>query len=62
MILRRGSTRAFDKTASIRQDHLSTILDCATRSLPADFLEPSGAQLNDLYLIVHAVQELKPGA
>jgi SagB-type dehydrogenase family enzyme len=41
---------------------LATILDCATRGLPADFLEPSGAQLNDLYLIVHSVQGLKPGA
>ena len=62
VILRRGSTRAFDKTASITLDQLSTIFDCATRGLPADFLEPPGAQLNDLYLIVHAVQGLKPGA
>ena len=37
-------------------------MDCATRGLPADFLEPPGAQLNDLYLIVHSVQGLKPGA
>jgi SagB-type dehydrogenase family enzyme len=62
VILRRGSTRAFDKTASITLDQLSTIFDCATRGLPADFLDPLGAQLNDLYLIVHAVQGLKPGA
>ncbi|HTZ96710.1 MAG TPA: SagB family peptide dehydrogenase [Terriglobales bacterium] len=62
VILRRGSTRAFDKTASITLAQLSTILDGATRGLPADFLEPSGAQLNDLYLIVHSVQGLKPGA
>jgi SagB-type dehydrogenase family enzyme len=62
VILRRGSTRAFDRTASITLDQLSTILDCATRGLPADFLEPPGVQLNDLYLIVHAVQGLKPGA
>jgi SagB-type dehydrogenase family enzyme len=62
VILRRGSSRAFDKTASITLDQLSTILDSATRGLPADFLEPPGTQLNDLYLIVHAVQELKPGA
>ena len=62
VILRRGSTRAFDKTASITLEQLSTIVDCATRGLPADFLEPPGAQLNDLYLIVHAVQGLKPGA
>jgi SagB-type dehydrogenase family enzyme len=62
VILRRGSTRAFDKTASITLAQLSTIFDCATRGLPADFLEPSGAQLNDLYLIVHSVQGLSPGA
>ena len=62
VILRRGSTRRFDKTASITLAQLSTVLDCATRGLPADFPEPPGAQLNDLYLIVHSVQGLKPGA
>src|SRR5947207_1658871 len=62
VILRRGSTRTFDKAASITLAQLSTILDHATRGLPADFLEPPGAQLNDLYLIVHSVQGLKPGA
>ncbi len=61
VILRRGSTRAFDKTASITLAQLSTILDYATRGLPADFLEPRGTKLNDLYLIVHSVQGLKPG-
>lgn len=62
VILCRGSTRTFDKAASITLAQLSTILDYATRGLPADFLKPPGAQLNDLYLIVHAVQGLKPGA
>jgi SagB-type dehydrogenase family enzyme len=62
VILRRGSTRTFDKAASITPAQLATILDSATRGLPADFLEPPGAQLNDLYLIVHSVQRLKPGA
>src|SRR5208282_2268908 len=62
VILRRGSTRTFDKTASITLAQLSTILDYAARGLPADFLEPPGAQLNDLYLIVHSVLGLKPGA
>lgn len=62
VILRRGSTRTFDKAASITLAQLSTILDSATRGLPADFLEPPGAQLNDLYLIVHSVEGLKPGA
>jgi SagB-type dehydrogenase family enzyme len=62
VILRRGSTRTFDKTASITLAQLSTILDCATRGLAADFLEPRGTQLNDLYLIVHSVEGLIPGA
>jgi SagB-type dehydrogenase family enzyme len=62
VILRRGSSRAFDKTASIPLAQLSTILDCATRGLPTDFLERPGTQLNDLYLIVHSVEGLKPGA
>jgi SagB-type dehydrogenase family enzyme len=62
VILRRGSTRTFDKTASVTMAQLSTIFDRATRGLPADFLEPLGAQLNDLYLIVHSVEGLKPGA
>jgi len=62
VILRRGSTRTFDRTASISLAQLSTILDSATRGLAADFLEPGRAQLNDLYLIVHSVQGLKPGA
>jgi SagB-type dehydrogenase family enzyme len=61
VILRRGSTRTFDKTASVTLTHLSTIFDCATRGLLADFLEPPAAQLNDLYLIVHSVKGLKPG-
>src|SRR6202161_611603 len=51
VILRRGSTRAFEKTASITLAQLSTILDCATRGLQADFLE-TGGQLNDLSLLV----------
>ena len=46
VILRRGSTRIFDNAASMTLAQLSTILDCATRGLPADFLEPPGAQLN----------------
>jgi SagB-type dehydrogenase family enzyme len=61
VILRRGSTRTFDRNASITLAQLSTTLNYATRRLPADF-EPPGAQLNDLYLIVHSVQGLEPGA
>ena len=59
VILRRGSTRMFDPSASMRSEQVGTILDCATRGLPADFLS---THLNDLYLIVHSVQDLKPGA
>ncbi|MGH9503409.1 MAG: SagB/ThcOx family dehydrogenase [Terriglobales bacterium] len=62
VILRRGSTRRFDKTASVTRAQLSVIFDRATRGLPADFIQPPGGQLNDLYLIVHSVQDLKPGA
>lgn len=62
VILRRGSTRRFDKTASVTLAQLSVIFGRATRGLPADFLEPPGSQLNDLYLIVNSVQGLKPGA
>lgn len=61
VILRRGSTRMFDKTASIAFAQLATILDLSTRGLPADFL-PHGAQLNELYLIAHAVDGLTRGS
>jgi SagB-type dehydrogenase family enzyme len=62
VILRRGSSRTFDKNASITLAQLSTVLDFATRGIPADFLEPPLQQLSDLYLIVHAVDGIKPGA
>src|SRR5216683_1943515 len=61
VIQRRGSTRKFARTP-ITLPKLSTLLDRATRGVPADFLDPRGAQLNDLYLIVHAVEGLSPGA
>ena len=61
VILRRGSTRQFARTAiSMRQ--LSTLLDRATRGVAADFLEPAGMQWNEIYLIVNSVQGLAPGA
>ena len=34
----------------------------ATRGIPADFLNPQGTQLNNVYLIVNAVEDLNPGA
>ena len=61
VILRRGSTRKFARSP-ITLPQLSTMLDRATRGVPADFLDPPGAQLNHLYLIVHAVEGLPPGA
>jgi nitroreductase len=61
VILRRGSSRKFART-SITLAQLSTILNRATRGVPADFLDPVGSQLNDLYLIVHVVEGLEPGA
>jgi len=61
VILRRGSSRKFARTP-IQFAQLSTVLDRATRGVPADFLDPLGSQLNDLYLIVHAVEGLDPGA
>jgi SagB-type dehydrogenase family enzyme len=60
VILRRGSSRQFARTP-ISLAQLSTMLDRATRGAPADFLDPLGSQLNDLYLIVHAVEDLKSG-
>jgi SagB-type dehydrogenase family enzyme len=61
VILRRGSSRKFAHTP-ISLAQLSTALDRATRGVPADFLDPPGTQLNDLYLIVHAVEGLDSGA
>ncbi len=61
VILRRGSSRRFARTP-ITLAQLSTMLDRATRGVPADFLDPQGSQLNHLYLMVHAVEGLEPGA
>jgi SagB-type dehydrogenase family enzyme len=61
VILRRGSSRQFARTP-ISLTQLSTMLDRATRGIPADFLSPIGSQLNHLYLIVHAVEGLESGA
>jgi SagB-type dehydrogenase family enzyme len=61
VILRRGSTRKFARSP-ITLPQLSTMLDRTIRGVPADFLDPPGAQLNDLYLIVHAVEGVAPGA
>jgi len=61
VILRRGSSRQFERTP-ITLAQLSTLLDRATRGVPADFEDPMESQLNQLYLIVHAVEGLDSGA
>jgi SagB-type dehydrogenase family enzyme len=61
VILRRGSARKFGQVP-IDLPQFSTMLDRATRGVPADFLDPQGSQLNQLYLIVHAGEGLDPGA
>jgi SagB-type dehydrogenase family enzyme len=61
VILRRGSSRRFARTP-IGFAQLSTILHSAMQDIPADFLDPAGASLNDLYLIVNAVDGLPDGA
>ena len=61
VITRRGSTREFSRQ-SITSAELSTMVDRATRGVPTDFLGPEEVPLNDLYLIVHAVEGLPAGA
>jgi SagB-type dehydrogenase family enzyme len=61
VILRRGSCRQFARQ-SLSFPQLSTMLERTTRSLAADFLDPHGSQLNTLYLIVNAVEDVPPGA
>ena len=61
VILRRGSARKFAQVP-IELAQLSTMLDRATRGIPGDFLNRQGSQLNDLYLIVNAVEGLDPGS
>jgi len=61
VISRRGSTRQFSRDP-ITLPQLSTMLDRATRGIPADFLNPVGTHLNDLYVIVNNVIGLARGA
>jgi SagB-type dehydrogenase family enzyme len=61
VILRRGSTRRFARTA-ISFPQLSTILDRSTRGVPADFLGGPGTTLLDSYLIANDVEGLPNGA
>jgi SagB-type dehydrogenase family enzyme len=61
VILRRGSTRRFAQVP-INLTQFSILLERATRGIPADFLEGRGTRLNDLYLIVNAVEGLANGS
>ena len=61
VIGRRGSSRRFAREP-ISFKKLSWLLRLATRQIPADYVDPSGAALNDLYLIAHAVDNLPSGA
>ena len=62
IIQRRGSTRAFEREASISLEQLATLLDRASSELAADFLACGSEPLIDFYLIVHAVEQLPAGA
>jgi SagB-type dehydrogenase family enzyme len=61
VIQRRGSTRKFARE-SISFNQLSTLLERATRGIQTDVLSPKDAPLNELYLIVNAVEDLSPGS
>ena len=61
VIRRRGSTRRFAQEP-ITLQQLSTVLDKSTQGIPADFLNPPGSTLNDIYLIANAVDGLASGA
>lgn len=56
VILRRGSTRYFERV-SISRDQLMTILQTSTQGV-----WPGGPLLNDLYLIINAVDGIESGA
>ncbi len=61
VIRRRGSSRRFAQEA-IPFEALATLLRSSTQGLPADFLGAPGDALNQVYLIVNAVQGLEAGA
>jgi SagB-type dehydrogenase family enzyme len=61
VIVRRGSTRQFSHEP-ITFAQLSTVLERSTHGFPADFHHLSHALLNEMYLIVNAVEGVEPGA
>jgi SagB-type dehydrogenase family enzyme len=63
VILRRGSTRRFDKHSSISISTLFSILDSSTRGVPMDVAnEQAMSSVIDAYLISNSVVGLEPGA
>ncbi|MBI4228953.1 MAG: SagB/ThcOx family dehydrogenase [Deltaproteobacteria bacterium] len=60
-ILKRGSTRQFSREP-ITFKQLSYMLFSATRGIPADFLNPFGTTLNDIYVIVNDVDHIPKGS
>ena len=61
VIRRRGSTRIFNREASISLAQLATVLDRGSSPLPTDFAGHEPDAGIDLYLIVHAVEGLANG-
>jgi SagB-type dehydrogenase family enzyme len=61
VIRKRGSSRGFQRAASIDYRDLSAILARSTRGLSGDSL-PAETTLCDPYVIVHRVEGLPPGA
>jgi SagB-type dehydrogenase family enzyme len=61
VIRHRGSTRFFAREP-IAFPQLATLLVRATQGIAADFLEPLGATLTELYLLVNSVEGLPAGA
>ncbi len=60
VIQQRGSTRRFQETPITYAD-FSTMLSAATTGVTGDYVSESGAYLNDIYLIVNAVEGLASG-
>ena len=61
VIIRRGSTRKFSREP-ITFAGLSTILEKAASDIPSDFLKTQRPSLNQMYLIVNAVDGLQSGS
>jgi SagB-type dehydrogenase family enzyme len=61
VIVKRGSSRRFKKEP-ISFYELSSLLGLASIDLPADWLQPGTGSINRMYLSIHAVDELEPGA